>query len=363
MPGHAGAPRPRRTDGSGASRPADPPGGTAIGPTDGAAAEPVRLDRRADERRTVGLLDSLLAEPTTRVLDVAGERLLASAGATGQRRLALRRPRAGEATDALRHVYLGRDDDGTAYVAALHPVGTASGVAPPADPSRDAGVGTRVGLGPPEWAGLRQVGSWLPGVESDLAMTAVGLARWHERHGYCPACGSPTELAAAGWVRRCVAEGTEHHPRTDPAVMVAIVDPDDRLLLARGPAFRERWVSVLAGFVEPGETLEGAVAREMAEEVGVVLQEVTYVVSQPWPFPAALMVGFTARTMDSTLRLDPAEIAEADWYPRDRLAAELASGRLGIPGRFSIARRLIEDWYGGPVRQYRAAGTSRTDRR
>ena len=127
---------------------------------------------------------------------------------------------------------------------------------------------------------------------------------------------------------------------------MAVVDPDDRLLLARNPAWPAGRRSVLAGFVEPGERLEGAVAREVFEEVGVVVTDVRYVASQPWPFPASLMLGFTARAVAADLTLDSVEIAEAEWYTRAEVAAGVADGSLGLPGRTSIARRLLEDWYG-----------------
>lgn len=300
------------------------------------------LDRGSALRRQPDLLSAALADPATRVLDVAGDRLPVGAdpGGASARSRALRwtAPAAGAAETT--YAYLGRDDAGIAHVARLLP---------------------SVPDGATDWAGLREIGAWLAPVESELAMTAVGLARWHARHGFCPGCGAPTEPRAAGWVRRCTAEGSEHFPRTDPAVIVAIVDPADRLLLGRGPTFKQGWVSVLAGFVEPGETLEAAVVREMAEEVGLVVGQMRYVASQPWPFPASLMLGFTARASDDRLRPDPEELAEVAWYTRERLAADLQAGRLGIPGRLSIARRLIEDWYGGPLRQAREVGTIRTE--
>ncbi|WP_338089040.1 NAD(+) diphosphatase [Phycicoccus endophyticus] len=151
----------------------------------------------------------------------------------------------------------------------------------------------------------------------------------------------------AGWVRRCPADGSDHYPRTDVAVIMAVVDDDDRLLLARGRGFRSGGMSVLAGFVEPGETLAAAVVREVGEEVGVEVEEVTYLGDQPWPFPSSLMVGFRARARSTALRLQEDEIAAARWFTRDELAAAVADGSLVIPGRVSIARRLLEHWYGG----------------
>ena len=331
------------------------------------------LDRRADERRTAGLLDAVLATTTTRVLDVIGDRLPvapASPPAPGSagggsdaraRRLTWRAPVPGEAARGWGHVFLGRDQAATAYVAALRDAGEGIDPTAPASPTAPTTATAPTTPATEHWAGLREVGAWLDGLDYEAAMTAVGLARWHARHGFCPRCGSPAQPVAAGWVRRCTAEGSEQFPRTDPAVIVAITDPQDRLLLGRGPTFKERWVSVLAGFVEPGETLEAAVVREMAEEVGLTLGEVTYVGSQPWPFPASLMLGFTARATDAALRPDPQEIAEVAWYTREQLATEIGSGRLGIPGRLSIARRLIEDWYGGPLRQRREPASIRSD--
>jgi NAD+ diphosphatase len=133
------------------------------------------------------------------------------------------------------------------------------------------------------------------------------------------------------------------------AVIVAVVDAEDRLLLARGKGFRGNGMSVLAGFVEPGETLAAAVAREVAEEVGVEVEEVTYLGDQPWPFPSSLMLGFTARALGTELRLQPEEIEAARWFTRADLSEATAHGSVVVSGRISISRRLIEHWYGGPL--------------
>ena len=319
------------------------------------APAPRSLDRRSGDRRDPALLAAALARPGTRVLDVAADRVHHPVDDGEVRRLRWHAPEPPEAPGSGNdlHIFLAQDDLGTAYLARLLPP-TASSA--PSGPSQASGAD-----GGPGWVPLREVASWLGPLEAELGMTAVGMARWHGRHGFCPGCGAPSEPAAAGWVRRCTADGSEHFPRTDPAVIVAVVDAADRLLLGRGPTFKQGWVSVLAGFVEPGETLEGAVIREIAEEVGVVVGDVTYAGSQPWPFPSSLMIGFTARARESALTPDPEEIAEVDWYSRERLAAEVGAGRLGIPGRLSIARRLIEGWYGGPLRQHREPTTIRTD--
>lgn len=197
---------------------------------------------------------------------------------------------------------------------------------------------------------LRRVATALSHEEAGLALTAVGMGSWHRSHRHCPQCGGMLEPESAGWVLRCRDDGSLHFPRTDPAVIMALRDRDDRLLLARNASFRGRFHSVLAGFVEPGETLEAAVARESMEEVGVVVDAVEYAGSQPWPFPRSLMLGFRAwvtGAADLTLQAD--EIAEAAWWTREDLGAALEAGRIAVPGRESIARALIEDWYGGAL--------------
>ncbi|WP_462417156.1 NAD(+) diphosphatase [Kytococcus sp. Marseille-QA3725] len=203
------------------------------------------------------------------------------------------------------------------------------------------------------WQDLKVVGAGLGEEDRDAALAAVALARWHTRHRYSPETGEPTEVTASGWVRRAP-DGRQHFPRTDTAVIMAVVDDRDRLLLARGPSWPEGRLSVLAGFVEPGESLEAAVAREVQEEVSVSVESVRYVGSQPWPFPASLMVAFTARTgaQPDTIApeaLEHDEIAEAHWFSREELAAALRAQEVGLPGPISIARQLIERWYGGPL--------------
>ena len=198
----------------------------------------------------------------------------------------------------------------------------------------------------PTRSGLRAVGARLGDLDAGVLTTATGLANWHRTHGFCPRCGSPTRPARAGWIRVCPADESEHYPRTDPAVIMSVVDADDRLLLARGAGFAAQGMSVLAGFVEPGESLAAAVAREVHEEVGVVVEDVTYLGDQPWPFPSSLMVGFTARALSTELRLQADEIEAARWFTRDELRAAVDDGSLRISSRISIARRLIEHWYG-----------------
>ena len=181
--------------------------------------------------------------------------------------------------------------------------------------------------------------------DADLAAAAVALAPGTARC-HCP-LWAVLEPEMAGWVLRCREEGTEHFPRTDPAVIMAVRDGGDRLLLARNAHFPSRFHSVLAGFVEPGESLENAVAREVAEEVGVEVEAVEYVGSQPWPFPRSLMLGFRAWAPGAgELTLQEEEIAEARWFTREELAAALEAEEIALPGAASMGRALIDDWFG-----------------
>ena len=197
-----------------------------------------------------------------------------------------------------------------------------------------------------EFQSLRTVGPSLSDLEAGLATTAIALNNWHQNHTNCPRCGAETFATNSGWIKQCPVDGTEHYPRTDPAVIVAITNPEDKLLMARQTVWQPTHFSHVAGFVEPGETLEAAVAREAMEEVGITLDSVTYMGSQPWPFPASLMLAFNATTSESNIQVDEDEIAEAYWYSRAELAAACKAGELRIPSRVSVARRLIENWYG-----------------
>lgn len=309
------------------------------------------LDRCGEERCDDRLLRALWADPSTRVIDWSGDGALVDVG--GDRpRLALDAPRAGTAPDGPDvTIFLGRDGSGTAWLA--HVSDTTATI--------DAPAGAGAPDGPIRRLGLRDIGPELPALDGEVFMTTQALGSWHQSHRRCPRCGAPTVPVQAGWVRRCEADGSEHYPRTDPAVIMAITDPDDRLLLARAPAWPSNRRSVLAGFVEPGERLEAAVAREVAEEVGLHIHDIAYFGSQPWPFPASLMLGFTARTQDPHLVIDDAEIVAAEWYTRAALRDAVATESLGLPGQLSIARRLIEAWYGRALTPPREVSFHRPD--
>jgi len=195
--------------------------------------------------------------------------------------------------------------------------------------------------------GLRQAASLLSDRDAGLFTHAVALANWHAGHTHCPRCGTPTVPVAAGHARHCPADGSEHFPRIDPAVIMLVTDPGDRCLLARNRRWPPRRVSILAGFVEPGESAEQAVAREVGEETGITVSQIRYVGSQPWPMPQSLMLGFRARASASLdIHVDDDEIAEARWYSRADLRNAVAAAELLLPPPVSIAHRIIEAWYG-----------------
>ena len=199
------------------------------------------------------------------------------------------------------------------------------------------------------FAGLREIGGSLSARDAGLMVHAISLANWHVTHTHCPRCGAPTVPEAGGHLRRCVSDNSEHYPRTDPAVIMSLVDADDRLLLGRQASWSPGRFSTLAGFVEPGESLEAAVRREVYEEVGIGVGEVSYLGSQPWPFPSSLMLGFYARATSTDVHRHDGEIAEARWFTRDELLAAIRSRELVLAPTVSIARRLIEQWYGGEL--------------
>jgi len=200
---------------------------------------------------------------------------------------------------------------------------------------------------PAQFVDLRRVGPLLPRQEGSLLAFARGIAYWHSRHRYCGMCGAPTKPEEAGHVRRCTNPdcNAPHFPRTDPAVIMLVHD-GDRCLLGRQAAWPPAMHSTLAGFVEPGESLEEAVAREVYEETKVTVEDVTYHSSQPWPFPASLMLGFHARATTSAIEVDHSELEDARWYEREWLLAHQDDEHFRLPRRDSIARRLLEDWLG-----------------
>ncbi len=196
---------------------------------------------------------------------------------------------------------------------------------------------------------LFQMLALMPADQAGLYACARSLVDWHQRHGFCPACGSATELFRAGWARRCPSCAAEHFPRTDP-VVIMLAEHDGRVLVGRGPAWPAGRYSALAGFVEVGESIEEAVARETLEEAGVIVGDVRYVASQPWPFPSSLMIACIAQAEGDSLTLDTDELEDAIWVTRDEVRAALDGqphARFGAPPPYAIAHTLLRVWLAG----------------
>jgi NAD+ diphosphatase len=299
------------------------------------------VDRATARRTDTEWLAAAWRDPRTRVLAVDNGQALVRLRDGGAELVFVPPSRAPEGTRFL----LGTGPDGTAYF----------GVSAPLDSVHDAAGGSGPEGGPPGQAvtrpaSLRQIGALLPDRDAGLLTHAVALANWHDSHTHCPRCGTPTRTGLAGHSAVCPADGTEHFPRTDPAVIMLVTDRRDRCLLARNASWPGRRVSILAGFVEPGESAEQAVAREVREETGIIVSRIAYLGSQPWPMPRSLMLGFRAfADIASPITVDAEEIAEARWYSRDELRAALDARELGLPPPVSIARRIIESWYGAEL--------------
>lgn len=282
-------------------------------------------DRIADRRVDEAWFAEIWASPETRVLVVAGTRINLVDGQVPWVSPA-------EAPDGVT-VLLG-DLDGVVHFA----------VVAPAELAVDG------------WVPLRGSVTALREEEAALVVHAIGIAEWLWATRHCPRCGGVLSPRQLGHVLRCDACGREDFPRTDPAVIMVVTDgeaPDDRCLLGRHPSWPPGRFSTLAGFVEPGESMEDAVRREVLEETGVRVGEVSYFGSQPWPLPRSLMVGFLARAVDepgsTEVSVDGLEIEEARWFSREQMKAEAEAGTLLLPGGISISRSLVEHWYGGPL--------------
>jgi len=194
-----------------------------------------------------------------------------------------------------------------------------------------------------------QLLSLLDAADAPTFAAALSLANWHRRHGHCSVCGTATEPNRGGWSRQCGSCGAEHYPRVDP-VVIMLAEHGGRLLLGRQPHYPPGRYSALAGFVEPGESIEAAVARELREEAGIAVQDVRYLCSQPWPFPSSLMIGAYAEALGESLTIDTNELDDARWFSREEVVASLggdASAPFLPPPRSAIARTLLERWVDG----------------
>ena len=196
------------------------------------------------------------------------------------------------------------------------------------------------------FAALREFGAQLDKKQIGLAVQAQGLANWHEKHPRCSICGGPTLVTSAGAIRKCPQDDSEHYPRTDSAIIVLVKDKSDRILLGRQSVWPQNRFSTFAGFVEPGESFENCVLREVKEEAGVIVSQLKYLGSQPWPFPSSLMVAFEAITnAPETAKPDGVEIEQLRWFNRSQIAADIADKKLLLPPKISVARAMIENWY------------------
>ncbi len=293
------------------------------------------VDRVTHRRNDKPWLDAAWAGPRTRVLVVSdGQALVRSDDEHVE--LVLVSP--AEAPPGVRFL-LGQDADGVVYFGVSADLPATLSPSPAPSP-----------VGTVRAASLREVGVLLGDRDAGLFTHAVALANWHDTHTHCPLDGTPTIPDPGGHSTRCPADGTEHFPRTDPAVIMLVTDPDDRCLLARNAAWPGRRVSILAGFVEPGESAEQAVIREVAEETQIKVTNVRYVGSQPWPMPRSLMLGFRAEApAGQAIAVDRDEIAEAHWFSRGELLAAIEAREIALPPPVSIARHIIEDWFGRPL--------------
>jgi len=293
------------------------------------------LDRDYLSRDISGLFTSLLTQPDSLALLMHDQKVLLADTAAATLDL---KPLSEVPRNALL-VYLGKAerDSGVAKI------GSAICLAVIDKPAADL-----IEPDPGRWVSLRTSGAELSDLEAGIFTQSLALHNWHKSHTHCPNCGTETIIEKAGWVRRCQKDQLELFPRTDPAVIVSIVDESDRILLgSQGIWEQNRW-SVLAGFVEPGESLEAAVIREMKEESGLDVSEPNYIFSQSWPYPYSLMLGFSARASSKQeLRPDGEEIARLRWFSKQELVAE--ASKMLLPGPATISRAMIELWLGQKI--------------
>lgn len=288
-------------------------------------------DRLADERRDQAFLEAAWDDESTRVLEARGSELATNPARDALRWVSPRDASAGE------RMLLGRVDEVLHFLVLIPPEATSTtdGQSSEADQPPERG-----------FASLRRLATNLDAGQASLAVHASALSSWHRRHPRCSVCGAATESAESGATRHCPQCETAHFPRTDPAVIMLAIDDDDRCLLGHNAAREAGWFSTLAGFVEPGESPEQAVVRELEEETGVRVDQVTYAGAQPWPFPSSLMLGFFAHASRAGITVDGDEITEARWFSRDELKAAVESGEVGLPTSISIAYALVSAWYG-----------------
>jgi NAD+ diphosphatase len=295
------------------------------------------LDRAAPRRADAGWIGSLIEDPATRILPLVD--LKPRLGHDSPPRLDWRSvaPWRPLIENGATLIFLGLDEAGRAYFAL--------------DATLDATAG---GSASGDLADLREAAPTLPASEAAILAEARSLIDWHARHGFCAACGAKSTVTCGGWQRHCPKCGAHHFPRTDPVVIMLAVQ-GERCLLGRNRRRAGNRFSCLAGFMDPGETLEEAVRREVFEESGIRVGRVRYLASQPWPFPSNLMMGFLAEAVSEEITVDPEEIAEARWFERAEIrdmVARAARGeedpsRPALPGPVAIAHHICRRWSSG----------------
>jgi NAD+ diphosphatase len=287
--------------------------------------EGARLDRVTARRRDASWVAERLADPESRAVVLAETAVLVDDSALALVELPPLMERGAEP------LLLGVQDGGALFAV-------------------DADTLDSAALAPAELVSVRDIAPRLAQDEGGLIAYAASLLNWHRRHRFCSVCGSPSRIEEAGLLRRCPACGSEHHPRTDPVVIMLVVDEQrDRVLLGRQPSWPPGRYSALAGFVEPGESLEDAVAREVLEESGVEVGRARYDSSQPWPFPSSLMLGFTVPYVDGEAVARDGELEDARWFTREEIAdAAAGRGDMRLPPPVAIARTLIDRWLSRP---------------
>jgi len=283
-----------------------------------------QLDRAAHLRSDQGALDEFWAKG--KIIDLLGDRFRID----GTKLALLTSAQVDELekqSAEIERYFLGLDSNQVAYFVAHR------GDAPSEYPSG--------------YESLRTIGKSLSDLEIGAAVHALALSLWHQSHRRCAKCGAETKSTLGGSVRKCLSCEADHHPRTDPAVIVLVKDKSDRILLGRQRVWPPKRFSTFAGFVEPGESFERTVIREVAEECGGSVESMRYLGSQPWPFPASLMIAFEATiTNPDSVKADGEEIEEIIWLDRDSLKSKNQSEELLLPPKISVARAMIESWYG-----------------
>jgi NAD+ diphosphatase len=294
--------------------------------TDAPAFVAFPLDRADAVRRDEAQLAALLVRPDTRVAPLAGLKVLVREDEGALAPVYVAGDRFDPSSAVV--VFLGLDEDGAAVFAA----GLDAGAAPPVEP-------------PARFEELRAAAAGLAPRAASLLAAARSVLAWHTTHRFCSACGAESAPALGGWKRVCASCAAEHFPRVDPVVIMLIVR-DRRVLLGRAPAWPERAYSCLAGFIEPGETIADAARREAKEETGVLLGEVSYLMSQPWPFPSSLMLGLRAEALSEKITIDAHELSDARWFSRAEVEAMMAGTHpiARTPPPFAVAHHLLTWW-------------------